>query len=264
VRRLLGVLLVDVLLLAAVIVGVAVEMEPITRHLTGALGWTPVWARRMVAIGALALCLPLLFGFFRSSRALGQALAFEVLPPAPSGKVDFGAAPRRALLVTVQLAVVVVAGLPLLALTQPFLPPFGAPAIFVAALAIAGIAWWRGATDLRGHTQAGAELIVSVLAKQMVGGDHAPATPLEDVHKLLPGLGEPVALRIDPSDHAVGRSLADLDLRSRTGAVVLAINRSGQHILLPTGHETVQAGDALAIAGTHAAVRESTSVLREG
>ncbi len=264
VRRLLGVLLIDVLVLAAIIVAVAVEMEPLTRYLTGAFRWTEVWARRTVAGGALILCLPLLVGFFRSARGLGQALAFEVLPPVQRGKVDFGAAPRRALLVTVQLAIVVVAGLPLLALTQPFLPPFGALAIFLTVLAIAAVAWWRGATDLRGHAQAGAEVIVSVLAKQMVAGDHGPATPLEDVRKLLPGLGEPVALRVEPADHAVGRSLTELDLRSRTGAVVLAINRGGQHILLPTGHETVQAGDVLAIAGTHGAVREATSLLREG
>ncbi len=264
VRRLLGILLIDVLLLAAIIAGVAVEMEPLTRHLTGALGWTDVWAGRAVVAGALLLCLPLLFGLARSSRALGQALAFEVLPPVQSGKVDFGAAPRRALLVTVQLAIVVVAGLPLLALTQPFLPPFGAPAIFLAVLAIAAFAWWRGATDLQGHAQAGAEVIVSVLAKQMVASEHGPATPLEDVRKLLPGLGEPVALRVEPADYAVGRSLTELDLRSRTGAAVLAINRGGQHILLPTGHETVQAGDVLAIAGTHAAVRDSTLLLREG
>jgi CPA2 family monovalent cation:H+ antiporter-2 len=126
--------------------------------------------------------------------------------------------------VTVQLAIVVVAGLPLLALTQPVLPPFGAPALFVLAFAFALVAWWRGATDLRGHTRAGAEVIVSVLAKQMESGDHAPARPLEDVHKVLPGLGEPVAIRVENSDHAAGRSLADLDLRSRTGAVVLAID----------------------------------------
>jgi hypothetical protein len=43
--------------------------------------------------------------------------------------------------VTVQLAIVVVAGLPLLALTQPFLPPFGAPALFVLAFAFALVAW---------------------------------------------------------------------------------------------------------------------------
>jgi monovalent cation:H+ antiporter-2, CPA2 family len=67
-------------------------------------------------------------------------------------------------------------------------------------------------------------VIVSVLAKQMESGDHAPPRPLEDVHKVLPGLGEPVAIRVENSDHAAGRSLADLDLRSRTGAVVLAID----------------------------------------
>jgi CPA2 family monovalent cation:H+ antiporter-2 len=82
VRRLLGVLLVDVLLLAAIIVGVAVEIETLTAHLTEALGWNRVRGRRAVIGGAFLVSLPLLFGFFRSSRALGQAVAFEVLPAA--------------------------------------------------------------------------------------------------------------------------------------------------------------------------------------
>ena len=43
--------------------------------------------------------------------------------PAPaSGGLDLAAAPRRALLVTFQLAILIVAGVPLIAVTQPFVP----------------------------------------------------------------------------------------------------------------------------------------------
>ena len=270
VRRLVGLLLLDVILLTAIVVGVALELDAATAFVETALGWGVAGARWAVVLGGAALSLPLVFGFFRTARGLGQALALEVLPAAAPGKIDMGAAPRRALMVTMQLAIVVVAGILLLALTQPFLPPLRGPAVFVAVIGILAIAWWRSATDLRGHARAGAELIVAALARQMAPSEqegpgessaHEPPA-LEDVHQLLPGLGEPVALRIEAADHAAGRTLAALDLRSRTGAVVLAITRGGDRILLPTGHETLRAGDVLAVAGTPDAVEAARSVLR--
>lgn len=260
-RRLALLLFVDVALIAAIVVGAAVELEPATSFLMRTFGWSVAGARWALALGAATLSLPLVFGFLRTARGLGQALAFEVLPAVAVGAVDLGAAPRRALLVTMQLAIVVVAGLPLLALTQPFLPPYGGVGVFVAVVGFLGIAWWRSATELQGHTRAGAELIVSALARQM-----APAEQegLADVHRLIPGLGEPVPVRIDGTDHAAGRSLAAIDLRSRTGAVVLAITRAGEDILLPTGHVTLHPGDVLAIAGTRESVQAARAVLRAG
>jgi len=43
-----------------------------------------------------------------------------------------------------------------------------------------------------------------------------------EVNRLLPGLGDTRAVRIDASSAAVGRSLAELNLRGRSGATVLA------------------------------------------
>jgi len=260
-RRLLSLVLLDVALIAAIVVGAAVEFETATSFLMRTFGWSGGGARWALALGAAVVSLPLVFGFLRTARGLGQALAFEVLPAVAVGAVDLGAAPRRALLVTMQLAIVVVAGLPLLVLTQPFLPPYGGVAVFVAVVGFLGVAWWHSATELQGHTRAGAELIVSALARQMAPVEQEG---LADVHRLIPGLGEPVPVRIDATDHAAGRSLAAIDLRSRTGAVVLAITRAGEDILLPTGHVTLHPGDVLAVAGTRDAVQAARTVLRAG
>ena len=129
--------------------------------------------------------------------------------------------------------------------------------------------FWAALAALRDDAQAGAEVLVSALSRQMAAEEAthqtpAPATALTDVRQLLPGLGEPVAIAVQENYHAVGRTLAALDLRSRTGAVVLAITRGGAPILLPTGHETIQAGDRLAVAGTKKAVRAAAELLRSG
>jgi CPA2 family monovalent cation:H+ antiporter-2 len=269
IRRLVGLLLLDVALVATVVIGSALEIGPASDVLVRGFGWSPRVARLGVISGAALLVLPLVFGYFRTARRLGRVWAADVVPEAAKGKVDFGAAPRRALAVTLQLAIVVVAGIPLVAITAPFLPPLRGPLVFAALLLLLAIAWWRSTTDLRGHAQAGAEVLVSALRRQMAAEEAthqtpAAATELTDVRQLLPGLGEPVAIAVEDNDRAVGRTLAALDLRSRTGAVVLAITRAGQPILLPTGHETIQAGDRLAVAGTKKAVRAAAELLRTG
>ena len=269
IRRLVGLLLADVALMAVIVIVSALEIGPFSEFLERSFGWSARLARWGVIAGAALLVLPLVFGYFRTARRLGRVWAADVVPEAAIGKVDFGAAPRRALAVTLQLAIVVAAGIPLIAITAPFLPPLRGPVIFAALLLLLAVAWWRSTTDLRGHAQAGAEVLVSALSRQMATEEAAhqtplPATELIDVRRLLPGLGEPVAIAVQEKDHAVGRTLAALDLRSRTGAVVLAITRGGQPILLPTGHETIQAGDRLAVAGTKKAVRAAAELLTSG
>jgi monovalent cation:H+ antiporter-2, CPA2 family len=53
---------------------------------------------------------------------------------------------------------------------------------------------------------------------------------------------------------AAGRSLAQLNLRGRTGATVLAIVRAGEQVLVPRGADVVRVDDVLAVAGTADAV----------
>jgi CPA2 family monovalent cation:H+ antiporter-2 len=179
---------------------------------------------------------------------------------------------------------------PLVALTEPFLPNHLGTAIFFAALLVLGIAFWRSATNLQGHTRAGAEVIVAALAKQMAGSTEDPLAPrahrrrasdsgglpvtladepepvrtLAGIYDLIPGLGRPVSVEITLEDYAVGRSLSQLDLRDTTDATVLVIVRPGGPVILPVGKEVLIAGDVLALAGAEEAVDKARMVLRLG
>jgi CPA2 family monovalent cation:H+ antiporter-2 len=270
VRQLVGLLLADAALVAAVVIVSALEIAPASEVLARTFGWSPRVARWGVVVGAALLVVPLVFGYFRTARRLGRVWAADVVPEARPGRTDPGAAPRRALGVTLQLAIVVATGIPLIAVTAPFLPPLRGPLVFSVLLLLLAIAWWRSTTDLRGHAQAGAEVLVSALSRQMATEEPHPSTPapaaleLTEVRQLLPGLGEPVAIIVKDDDYAVGKTLAELDLRSRTGAVVLAITRDGESILLPTGHERMQTGDRLAVAGTRRASHAAVELIRAG
>src|SRR5207247_1736093 len=146
-------------------------------------------ARSLVIGTALALCAPFCLGVVRVSQKLGVTLARLALPTEQRKRVDFAAAPRRMLVVTFQLAAVLLVGTPLLALTQPFLPGVPAAALLGLLVAVLGVAFWRSATNLQGHVRAGAQVILEALTAQARPRAATESDTLEHLHQLLPGLG---------------------------------------------------------------------------
>jgi CPA2 family monovalent cation:H+ antiporter-2 len=260
--RLVRLLILDAAVLSALIIGVALQLDSATRWLQGAFGLAAGVARALVVGGAAAASWPLVVGIGRLSRGLGRALAESALPRV-AGKADMDLAPRRTLGVTLQLAVVLITGMVVLALTQVVLPGYSGPLVLGLVLAGFGVAIWRSVRDLEGHVRAGAQAVVAALGKYARAGSPAPDDgALADVNRLLPGLGAPVAIRIDPASACIGQSLAELNLRGRSGATVLAISRSGESIAVPSAGERLQAGDVLALAGTHEAIEAAKVLLR--
>ncbi|HZI09480.1 MAG TPA: TrkA C-terminal domain-containing protein, partial [Myxococcus sp.] len=119
----------------------------------------------------------------------------------------------------------------------------------------------RSTTNLHGHVRAGAQVIAEALARESRAESEEGHEPLQEVQRMLPGLGEPTAVRLEEGSPGVGRTLAQLNLRGLTGATVLALTRPGQDVLVPTGHEALQVGDLLALAGTHEAVDAARALL---
>lgn len=262
VRRLVRLLLLDAGLIAAILVTTAAAMGTIVAFAQDKAGLSPSVTRWLVVAAGLALSAPFGIGVVRVSQKLGLTLARLALPAEKDKRVDFAAAPRRMLVVTFQLTAVLLVGLPLLALTQPVVPgPSGALVLALLVIAL-GVTFWRSATNLQGHVRAGAEVILEALAAQSrPRANPSERDALEHVHQLLPGLGALSAVRLEPGSAAVGKTLAQLNLRGRTGATVLAVTRSSGGVLVPTAQERLQAGDVLAIAGTHEAIAAAEAEL---
>ncbi len=171
-------------------------------------------------------------------------------------------APRRAFVVTLQLAIALLVGLPLLAVTQPFVSVLQGAIALLVLLTILGVAFWRSATNLHGHVKAGAAMIVDVLTSQArTHSNRSTDDALARVAEFLPGLGAPAMLRLESDHAAVGKTLAQLNVRGLTGATVLAITR-GDLGVVPTAREVLQTGDILALTGTRDAVSAATALLR--
>jgi len=260
IRRLVLLLAVDVALLAAIVIVVSLARARLLRLAVEVARLHPSVARALLVAATLILITPFILGAVRMARALGAALAAEALPAPPGGgrELDLAAAPRRALLVTLQIAILLVAGVPVAAVTQPFLPGLPGMAILLAGVALLIVPLWRSATNLQGHVRAGAQVILEALAAQSGTAAPSAAPPSPSAAPLpaamLPGLGNATAVPIAPSSPAAGRTLKQINLRGLTGATVIAIDRDGGDVVYPTGDETLRAGDALIVTGTTDAV----------
>ena len=260
VRRLAGMLLLDAALVAAIAIGAAVASGAIAVFVSDHADLSAGPSRVLVIAVAVLLASPFGVGMVRVARRLGLVIAEAALPARPDGTLDLAAAPRRMLLVTLQLAVLLAICLPLVAVTQPFLPGYAALVVLAALLLVIGFVFWRSATDLHGHVKAGAAAVVEALAAQ-AHGSGVPAAAVDDVTQLLKGLGKPVRLVLDDSSPAAGKTLAELDLRGLTGATLLAILRGGESTEMPAARTVLRAGDVLALAGTAESVAAAQQLL---
>jgi len=262
VRRLIRLLVLDAALLVALVIGTSLEAGKVAAVVEARTGLEQALAENLILLGAVVLSVPFLMGVVSLAHRLGTVLADVALPRRTDGKVDLAAAPRRLLLVTLQVVTVLLIGVPVVAITQPFIRGATGPLVILALLIALGVAFWRGATNLHGHVRAGAEVIVAALAAQSHSKEPgAEAHALDDVPKLLPGLGEPVSVRLEEASPAVGRTLAQLNLRGLTGATVLAIQRGDESVSVPTAQEVLRFGDVLALTGTHEAVEAAKGLL---
>jgi CPA2 family monovalent cation:H+ antiporter-2 len=261
IRRMVRAIVVDAVLVSALAIGAAVAIGPASTWLRRAFGLGPdlPWAAVVVATALVAA--PFCVGLVSNARKLGLAIASAALPEVDPGRPDLAAAPRRALLAMLQLGVAILVLAPIVAVTQPFLPGALGPALLGVTIFSLGIAFWRSAADLQGHVRASAQVIVEALARR--GAAPGPETPdaLGALRALLPGMGEPIAIRITPGSPAVGKTLAALEVRGRTGATVLAIARPDGSAVYPTATEVLREGDTLAVAGAHEAVEAARELL---
>ena len=266
IRRLVRWLAVDATFLAVIVVGTSLQMSDFSSTVQGSLGVTQRAAEVLTAVGALVVAAPFLVGLLSVARILGFEIAGLAFPPATSA-LDYAAAPRKLLVVTVQLAIVVVVGLPLVAITQPFLPPLPGAVVLLLALSLLAVSFWRGAANFQGHAKAAAQLIAEALARQTRDerAQHVAANPLAEVNRMMTGLGSSIPIALKPGSPAVGRTLADINLRGLTGATVVAIQRGAEEaVVVPAGNERLLAGDLLAVAGTEEALDAARRLLEPG
>ncbi len=212
-----------------------------------------VW---MVNLAALVLAVPFLVGLLRSGRRLAAAVRAIARQGSTATPVS------RVIESLVLLAVVLAIGTPAVAVARPLLDGSWGEAVLVFSL-LSTLVWLAlRAGGLGGEYTSGVARVAMGIARH-VGVDQDVATTPHVATGPIAGL-DYVPVPIPRGAPAEGATLADLNLRCRTGATVVAIFRGDDTTVLPTGQERLGAQDVLAISGSEDAVQRARVLLLEG
>jgi monovalent cation:H+ antiporter-2, CPA2 family len=121
---------------------------------------------------------------------------------------------------------------------------------------------YRSIMDFTQHVRAGSELILELM-HHPPDAEHVEQ-PFEKIEAVLPGFGGLVSVTLGAQSSAIGKSLAELNLRAKTGATVLAISRGEGGFATPTPTEPLNAGDVLALTGSDEALAAARQLVGEG
>lgn len=127
---------------------------------------------------------------------------------------------------------------------------------------IVGIIFWYNTEALQGHVKAGAQVVIEALSSSLPSSNkdhHSPNTAMEN---LFPGLGFLTPIVLEEGNSAIGKTLAKIDLRSLTGASVIAITRAQGSVVVPSGNEPLKINDTLTLSGSLEAIEEAKFFLR--
>jgi CPA2 family monovalent cation:H+ antiporter-2 len=104
-------------------------------------------------------------------------------------------------------------------------------------------------------------VVIEALARQTQEPSTA-ARPLDDVAKIVPGIGNVTAVALGSGNGSVGKTLKQIDLRAQTGATVIAIERPGSAVVYPTADEALLENDVVVLTGSQEAVSAARELLR--
>ncbi len=285
-RRALRAVVLDSVGIIVVMIALLVGYDSIAALLAQA-GLREPYAHWAVIAMAAVLAGPLATGLVRSTRVLGALLGIAMTIRGDGGKGHVRVELiRRMVALAVQLTVLLAVGVPAIAILRPLIrAPYLAPVLGVVGL-IATWYLWRTAGRVDAQIRSGAQDLLELLARQsgpggprakshqpvlevtneeQVTGDRSGAQGPTTPASVMPGFDEVERQTLSDNTYAVGRTLATLDLRARTGATVIAIHHlAGNDVSIPTGHERLAAGDVLALAGPRDAIERACQLLLTG
>ena len=193
--------------------------------------------RGLLWFGTLLLTLPLYVATLRKLRALAMFLAELTLGHrAATGQVVVQHAIMAVGILVLALATV--------AVSTTLLPPASVGVVMLTIVAAAAALFWRPS--------------IRVYSRAQIALRDVLTRPVAEHHDEPPGLrsflreAELELVQLDAAAPASGRLIRELELRTRTGASVVGIDRGEDTVVNPGPDEELQTGDNVLLLGSSA------------
>jgi hypothetical protein len=191
------------------------------------------WGGPMIWLGGAMLALPVVVAFLRKYHALG-ILVSEIIFPHRKG--DQGVDPARTWATLLFCGIgYTVFGIYLVLISSPLLPAGKILWVFLGVLTLITFGSRKKLVELYSKGQSSIRNTWDTLPDQ------------EQV--VLPGNSEVRAYRIGESSIFVGNTLQETGLRTKSGVVVVAIERQGGNVVSPGPDEKLFANDEIFVFG---------------
>lgn len=243
-------LLMDSLFLAAFVIGHRLLMKRWALWLEGRLDWGHATAQILVSALLGGVTALMVLAILRQAKTLARDLA--LLTPNPHG-TGSGRRGRHLLAGGLRVAILLMVGLPLLALIQPFAPRGVLLGTALAVFLITLATQWARGQKLSRELVTGTEwLLTQAHDPWSNGGD----PPNEGARTLR-------SLRLGNRCPSLGYRLSTLDLPGHTGVTVVALLRNGRQPVSLHPAPELREGDLLALAGPEQALDAAEALLGE-
>jgi monovalent cation:H+ antiporter-2, CPA2 family len=201
---------------------------------------------------ALLLSFPLLVAVWRKLEVAAMLVAETAVGGGKERSRDLALESliSRTILIFATCVLVLVVGL----LSSTLLPSWNVLVVTLLIMIISGVFLYRGAVRLYSRAQAA---LRDTFAQ--------PADPplLQHTPSLPPLLREArlETVEVRPGTAAAGKMIAELRLRTQTGASIVGIERDGNSIVNPGPHEELESGDQVLLIGSEEQLQAATELL---
>lgn len=248
-----GQMTLNATLIAAVFIVAAFAERHPPSWLTG-LQLSSESLKSALLLAAVLFSLPMFIATFRKLQALGLLLAETRVTEAAAGERT--PAIRAVVAQVVPIAGTIALGLFLLVLSSALLPTFKVLLLLIAIVAFVTWLLWRSFIKVYTKAQVALHETLSEPALPHHSDTATALTPLlreADLETFTLSTGTPAA----------GKLIRELELRTRTGASIVGIERSGTSIINPGADEELQADDQILLLGTRGQLDAAKSFLKQ-
>ncbi|MEK6977601.1 MAG: TrkA C-terminal domain-containing protein, partial [Candidatus Hydrothermarchaeota archaeon] len=159
---------------------------------------------------------------------------------------------------SLRLLTVLLLGSLVLAVGSPFLPPLSVASIVFASVGMAALRLWVSIQEAHRGIEG---IVLRIFEKELPEEMIVRAAMADTIRREYPWGGDFEAMSIREASPAAGKALKDLDVRGKTGAMVVYLRRSGEHLVNPPPSTILHPGDVAILIGDEEQLNRAKSLL---